>query len=357
MDHSTRESRTTSKRGIKVQKSLDTRQFQHPVVLFTLRSNRDEPVEVRVTEKLPAVGARGYESGYRHTDRGIWWDADGQVMFDCRLAPGEELTTLYMLACKPDDVAEWSLENPSVEVVSPVAGGWNIRSRLKSLAVHTVAGLVFISVLFVALAVVTSYTTAVFLSVYFLLVGVIVAGLWKVFAKAGRAGWKAVIPVYNLVVIMRISGNPWWYTLGLVVPFVQLIVLLKMYADLSKSFGKGLGFALGLAVLPFIFWPLLGFGAYSYQGDRPRGDRDVVTRAVKWRGNVEHPAFASTVVDSLQSGSFASLTSHELRYALEAVEAYQEVGAADYDFDAAHDALRSRWEATTGADWETTRAH
>jgi hypothetical protein len=50
------------------------------------------------------------------------------------------------------------------------------------------------------------------------------------------------------------------------IPFVNFIVGIILSIDLAKSFAKGVGFGLGLALLGFIFWPILGFGSAQYQG-------------------------------------------------------------------------------------------
>ncbi len=94
----------------------------------------------------------------------------------------------------------------------------------------------------------------------------IVAG-WKVYVKAGKPGWASIIPIYNTLVLLEIVGKPWWWLLLLIfIPVVNVILAIWMINLLSKSFGKGVGFTLGLLFLPFIFYPILGFGDAQYQG-------------------------------------------------------------------------------------------
>ena len=52
----------------------------------------------------------------------------------------------------------------------------------------------------------------------------------------------------------------------LLVPIVNLIVVVILSVDLATSFGEGVAFAIGIILLPFVFIPLLGFGAYEYRG-------------------------------------------------------------------------------------------
>jgi hypothetical protein len=99
-----------------------------------------------------------------------------------------------------------------------------------------------------------------------LIAAVVIAGMWKAFSKAGEPGWAAIIPIYNIYVIVKISDNPWWWLILFFIPILNLVALFKINIDVAKEFGQGLGFGLGLAILPIIFWPLLGFGDYQYQG-------------------------------------------------------------------------------------------
>lgn len=93
-----------------------------------------------------------------------------------------------------------------------------------------------------------------------------VVGMWVVFTKADEAGWKVLIPVYNLYIMLKIGNNAWWWLLLLIVPFVNLYAAYKIHAGIARAFGKGVGFALGLTFLGFLFFPVLAFGDYQYRG-------------------------------------------------------------------------------------------
>ena len=109
--------------------------------------------------------------------------------------------------------------------------------------------------------------TSPFVWILYLAVLILVlAGLWKVFEKAGKPGWAALIPIYNIYVLCLIAGRPGWWLLLFLIPFVNIVVSILVSLDVAKKFGKGLGFGLGLAFLGFIFWPILGFGDARYQG-------------------------------------------------------------------------------------------
>ena len=91
-----------------------------------------------------------------------------------------------------------------------------------------------------------------------------IAGIWKTYEKAGKPGWAAIVPIYNLVVILEIVRKPLWWILLLLIPIANIVVLIIIYIELAKCFGKGTGFGLGLTFLGFIFFPLLGFGEDRY---------------------------------------------------------------------------------------------
>lgn len=152
-------------------------------------------------------------------------------------------------------------------------------------------------------------------AVFWIIIAIIVvaslAGLWMVFEKAGERGWKAIIPFYNYYILFRIGGHSGWWVLVLILPVLpsvigaltdvasaqgavpatgdpnlaalgffgalafiltflvfNIIIVVQgvLLYDVARSFGKGLGFAIGLSVLPFIFWPILGFGKSEYRG-------------------------------------------------------------------------------------------
>jgi hypothetical protein len=94
----------------------------------------------------------------------------------------------------------------------------------------------------------------------------IVASLWKIFSKAGQPGWAAIIPIYNVYVMCKVAGRPGWWLLLMLIPVVNLIIAIILNVDIAKRFGKGVGFAIGMIFLPFIFWPILAFGSAQYQG-------------------------------------------------------------------------------------------
>jgi signal peptidase I len=87
-------------------------------------------------------------------------------------------------------------------------------------------------------------------------------GLAKLFEKAGVAGWKGYIPLYNWFVMIQLSGKPLWWFILLLIPGINLLFLLGVHIDFVKSYGKfGLGEEILSVIFPFVFLPQWGFDA------------------------------------------------------------------------------------------------
>ena len=97
------------------------------------------------------------------------------------------------------------------------------------------------------------------------LIILMVAAMWTVFKKAGEPGWAALIPIYNIMVLLKIAGKPMWWVILMLIPFVNIVVLIIAIVGLARNFGKGAGFALGLVFLAPIFYPILAWGDAQYQ--------------------------------------------------------------------------------------------
>jgi hypothetical protein len=93
----------------------------------------------------------------------------------------------------------------------------------------------------------------------------LIAG-WRIFTKAGKPGWAIIIPIYSTFVLLSIVGRSAIWFLLLLIPFVNVICLIIVVNDLSKSFGRGVGTTLGLLFLSPIFVPILGYGGAKYVG-------------------------------------------------------------------------------------------
>jgi hypothetical protein len=93
---------------------------------------------------------------------------------------------------------------------------------------------------------------------------ILIVGAWKVFTKAGEAGWKSIIPFYNFYILSKVSGKPGWYLILWLFPILAIIPGIA----LARAFGRGTGFGVGLGLLYGIFMVILGFGPDQYRGPR-----------------------------------------------------------------------------------------
>ncbi len=100
--------------------------------------------------------------------------------------------------------------------------------------------------------------------IWFVTIAFIIAAQWKLYVKAGEPGWAALVPVYNMIVMMKIAGKPEWWVILLFIPIANFIAAIIMYFGLARNFGRSDGFAVGLIFLPYIFLLILGFGSSRY---------------------------------------------------------------------------------------------
>lgn len=108
-----------------------------------------------------------------------------------------------------------------------------------------------------------------FMLIALVFIVVVVVAIWKVFVKAGKPGWAAIIPIYNIWVLLEVVKRPGWWLLLFFVPFVNIVINIIIGIDLAKVFGKDaiFGFFLNVLLAP-IGQLILGFGSAKYTGKR-----------------------------------------------------------------------------------------
>ncbi len=114
-----------------------------------------------------------------------------------------------------------------------------------------------------AFAILTLYFIALFLAI------VVIVANWKVFTKANKPGWAAIIPVYNVWVLFEITGYPAWWSILSLVPFVNIfpaVMTIIATFKLGKLFGKSTAFSICLILFPFVTYPMLAYGKAQFQG-------------------------------------------------------------------------------------------
>ncbi|MCL4379892.1 DUF5684 domain-containing protein [Candidatus Dependentiae bacterium] len=88
-----------------------------------------------------------------------------------------------------------------------------------------------------------------------------------VFQKADRAWWEALVPIYWNYVLVQIAQKPWWWFLLLLLPVVSWVFIFFVYIEIARRFGLEWPFAVGLTLLPIVFYPILAWGPYEYQAE------------------------------------------------------------------------------------------
>ncbi|MCM5663944.1 signal peptidase I [Galbibacter mesophilus] len=132
--------------------------------------------------------------------------------------------------------------------------------------------------------------------IFFLVIQVIhFLGTWKLYVKAGRKPWEAIVPVYNAVILMKIINRPWWWTILLFIPIINLIMFPVVWVETIRSFGRNSTTDTWLAILT------LGFYIYyinyavdvNYIEDRSLKPR---TATGEWVSSILFAVVAATLV-------------------------------------------------------------
>ncbi len=132
--------------------------------------------------------------------------------------------------------------------------------------------------------------------IFFLIVQVLhFLGTWKLYIKAGRKSWEAIVPIYNAVILMKIINRPWWWVILLFVPIINLIMFPVIWVETARSFGKNSTVDTWLTILT------LGFYLYyiNYTQDvKYIEDRSLKpkTAAGEWVSSILFAIVAATLV-------------------------------------------------------------
>ncbi len=136
------------------------------------------------------------------------------------------------------------------------------------------------------------------------------AGLWKIFRKAGYKGWEAIVPLYNAYIWLKVIDKPVWWLIFVLLPFINVFSLLLMVVETLKCFRKnGLGEqALGV-LFPFLFLPYLGFAkneAYTHPSRLP-----VIKKSAsrEWADAIIFAVIAATIIRTFMLEAYTIPTS------------------------------------------------
>ncbi len=89
--------------------------------------------------------------------------------------------------------------------------------------------------------------------------------MYGIFVKAGEPGWAGFVPIYNTIILLKITGRPVWWIVLYLIPVVNVVIAIIVLHGLSTSFGHGAGFTVGLLFLSLIFQYILWLGSSTYR--------------------------------------------------------------------------------------------
>ncbi|WOD42722.1 signal peptidase I [Hwangdonia lutea] len=120
-------------------------------------------------------------------------------------------------------------------------------------------------------------------------------GTWKLYIKAGRQAWEAFVPVYNGVILMKIINRPWWWVILLFLPIVNLIMLMVVWVETARSFGKNtyLDTFLAIVTLGFYNFYLNYIADVAYVKDRSLQPK---SGSGEWTSSILFAIVAATIV-------------------------------------------------------------
>ncbi len=92
------------------------------------------------------------------------------------------------------------------------------------------------------------------------LVGLIaIISMWKLYEKAGKPGWAAIVPVYNVIIMLEIVGRPLWWIFLFFIPLANFVAAIILMLDFAKAYGKSVGYGVLMLFFPVIMYPVLAF--------------------------------------------------------------------------------------------------
>lgn len=103
-----------------------------------------------------------------------------------------------------------------------------------------------------------------FVLIYIGIIVLMITSVWKVFTKANQPGWAAIVPIYNIIIMLEVAKKPTWWVAMYFIPIANFVFMIMTLNGISKNFGKDEGFTVGMVLLGIVFWPILAFGNAQY---------------------------------------------------------------------------------------------
>jgi len=144
--------------------------------------------------------------------------------------------------------------------------------------------------------------------VFALIIAVImIIAQWKIYTKAGKPGWAAIVPIYSQIVLLEICDIPTWQVLFYFIPIANVYIYFVSQIELAKKFGKTAGYGVAMVFFGVILLPVLAFGHSQYQGsgtNTNNGENPFPNQPQQTQGaGTNTPAFCSQCGSQIVSGS------------------------------------------------------
>lgn len=122
-----------------------------------------------------------------------------------------------------------------------------------------------------------------------------IMSLWKLFTKAGKPGWAAIVPIYNNMVMLEIVGRPLWWVVLYFVPFANVVVAIMVALETAKVFGKDTVFGVLMILFPVPMYPILAFSKNTqYLGPIPHPESQYGSATPTQTSNIQQPQTGAT---------------------------------------------------------------
>lgn len=122
-------------------------------------------------------------------------------------------------------------------------------------------------------------------------------GLWGLFKKAGYKGWEALIPIYNIVIAVKIINKSRWWIFYCLIPFINIFSIILVFIEFVKCFKKySLWYQVLTALFPWVIFPILGWSKkekYTHPKDLPEHKISAVR---DWADAIIFAVIAATII-------------------------------------------------------------
>lgn len=149
--------------------------------------------------------------------------------------------------------------------------------------------------------------------ILFIIIAATIAGLWKIFEKAGEKGWKALIPVYNYYIWLKIVKRPWWWIFIFLIPGVGFMMYMVVSAITATAFKKNKVWEMLVSgILFFIYLPYFGFSKNAFQLPvAEKAKKEKASAGHEWMEAIVFAVIAATIIRTFSFEAYTIPTPSE----------------------------------------------